>query len=306
MPTDRWTFTMVTPDAVVGGYLDFVLDRLRAYDLTVRACRLLELDYQRLGRMYAHRDDPPGYGGRRIELPPWVMTPLYAIAPAVVIVVEGDCARMLECKGKTRPEHAAPGTLRAAGENYVFNLVHCPDDAESARIELGYLVGAEDAAGLQRIATGQAGADDLVGVELLRLCLPAFSGWETLSFPVTANRLRCRVVQKLAVTRTGEPLEALRRARTALQEERARLIAEPSVPARFEIGRAADASIATVLATAAAGDATLASGLTALSRLHDLDGERDVPAIRSLAGAGIYLSEMEKVTLDAHAYTHWT
>ena len=65
-----WTFAMVTPDAMVGGYLRFVLDRLAAHDLEVRGARLIRLDWRRLGQMYLHREDPPPAGESEGELLP--------------------------------------------------------------------------------------------------------------------------------------------------------------------------------------------------------------------------------------------
>lgn len=314
MDGDHWTFTMVTPEAVVGGYLDLVLGCIQAQGFEIRACRLLALDYPRLGRMYSHRDEAPAYSGRRIELPPWVMTPLYSISPAVILVMRRDagdaCAAMLECKGATRPESAAPGTVRAAGENYVFNFVHCPDDPESAAVELATLVGARDAAGLRALASASGrGLESVVGVDPLRLCMPAFSGWQAISFPAVASRIRCRVAQRLAalVHSDTAAVALLREAQVDMVRERVQLDATPTVRGRFRIGQEVDRTSQPRLTAAAvaAGDTLTAAGLRALSALYDLDGPRDVAAIRAMGEGGVYLSELERVTLDAHSYTWW-
>ena len=297
-----WTFVLVTPDAVLGGYLDFVLERVSAAGLRVRACRVLALDYRMLGRMYAHRDDPPPYRPNRVSLPPFVMTPLYALAPAALVVLDGDCATMLACKGKTRPEEAGAGSIRHAGENYVFNLVHCPDDPESAAIELSYLVGAADAAGMPRVTGALA---PLVGARQLAACLPAFGGWAALSFPAVANRLRSRVVQQRAIAVQDDAAAVLRLqlVQAALDAEREALAAAASPVERLALAQATDAQVRVPLAEAAG--ASLAPGLAALGALYDIDGPRAPDAVKDLAAAGIYVAESEKVALDAHAYTYW-
>ena len=310
---ETWSFAMVTPDAVVGGYLDFVLERLAANGFEVRATRLLKLDYERLGRMYSHRDDPPVPTGDRIELPGSVMKPLYQLAPAVVLVVRraaGDaCAALLRTKGATRPDAAAPGTVREAGEHAIFNFMHCPDDAPSAAIELGYLVGVDEAAAL--CAAALAGESDpragLLGLDALRPGLPAFSGWEVLSFPLLANRLRWRLVQALATRAGDQDLETLHGARDGLVRERASLLAAPDVAARMRLAQAAHPALHGALRTAAvaAGEDVIGTGLDALAELYDLEGARELPPLLALEGRGIYLSELEKVALDAHRHAFW-
>lgn len=305
---------MVTPDAVVGGYLDFVVARLHAHGFEVRGCRLIALDYPRLARMYHHRDDPPPPSGSRMELPETVMTPLYRLSPACVLVVRkaGDaaCQDLLRCKGATRPEAAAPDTVRAAGEHIIFNFAHCPDDAPSATIELAYLVGAGDAAALQDAACATAAppTSPLNGLSQLRLCLPAFSGWEVLSFPSIASRIRCRVVQALALRLGADARGSLLEAQTLLTRERDALLGAASVADRLRLAQAAHPGIHAALTTAAraAGDAGLADGLAALAALYDLEGSRELAPVLALADQGIYLSELEKVALDAHRHAFWS
>lgn len=55
------------------------------------------------------------------------------------------CETMVRCKGATRPEAAALGTVRSLAENVVLNLVHCPDDPVRAARELSIVVGADAA-----------------------------------------------------------------------------------------------------------------------------------------------------------------
>lgn len=312
MRTDGWTFTLVTPDAVVGGHLAFVLDRLKAHGLAVGACRLLKLDWQMMGRVYTHLDNPPPSQGppEPHQLPGLVMSRLYELAPACALVLRGGedaCAAMLRCKGATHPVEAAAGTIRNAGEHATFNLVHCPDDEESAVIELAYLVGADDARGMRAIAAQSGPAGSLVDVAQLNECLPAFSGPEALAFPFIANRLQQRVVQLLAVRCRQElaAIDALRRAEQALRQQRAAL-QRPALPAeRLELARAARPGTFGALNDALErhGDPVLRLGIDALQRLYDASEPGTLEAIMGLTTRAVYLSELESVGLAAHAHT---
>ncbi len=296
---------MATPDAIAGGYLDFLLERLAAFGFEVRGCRLFELDWQRLARMYHHREDPPPSGAD--ELPQSVMTRLYRLAPAAVLVVAkpagSACADLLRCKGATRPAEADPGTVRHAGEHLIFNYLHCPDDPAAAALELGYLLGPAEAGAFMALADGPADPDlaALLGPAQLQQCLPAFSGREAIAFPMIANRLRCRVVARQAVRslldRTA--IARLREAHELLLAERALLGAAPTATARHAIAREAGVAIQAALAATAGGDRVLEDGLAALARLGDFADDLALEAVLALGGSGIYMSELEKVGLDA-------
>ncbi len=314
MPPASWTFALVTPDAMVGAYLDFVVERLHAHGFEVRGCRLIALEFPRMARMYHHSDDPPPPSGSRMELPGSVMDPLYRLAPGCVLVLRKEgataCQDLLRCKGATHPEAAAPDTIRAAGEHIIFNFLHCPDDAPSAAIELAYLVGPADATALRNAACAPDAppTTPLNGLGQLPLCLPAFMGWEALSFPLIANRLRCRVVQALALRHGGDALSSLLEAQALLARERSALVGSASVADRLRIAQAAHPGIHAALTTAtrASGDAVLTDGLAALAALYDLDGGRELAPILALAARGIYLSELEIVALDAHRHAFWS
>jgi nucleoside diphosphate kinase len=287
-----WTFAMITPDAMVGGYMRFVLDRLAAHGLEVRGARLIALDWHRLGQMYTHRDDPPPSKGAPGELPQRVMERLYRLAPAAVLALHGSPEAMLACKGATRPEQAAAGTVRAAGEHLIFNYAHCPDDAASAAIELAYLVGREDALALQARAEAAEPTGEPV-LDQLHMVVPAYAGWEAISFPMAANRLRCRAVQRRY---TPE-------AHRALFLERQALLAARGAADRLRVAQAANPTVhAAVLAAA---DPAWVPGLEALAALYEVNGPRDLAAIEALRGQGLYLSEQELVTLDAHGHAYF-
>lgn len=274
-----WTFAMVTPDAMVGGYLRFVLDRIAAHGLDVRAARLIRLDWRRLGQMYTHRDDPPPADG---ELPQRVMERLYRVAPATVLALRGTPEAMLACKGATRPHEAQVGTIRAAGEHPIFNLAHCPDDLASAPIELAYLVGPEQAALMQARAEATGPPPEPV-LDHLHMVQPAYQGWEAISFPMVANRLRSRVIQRHFDAHAYQVLFL----------ERQALLAARSAADRLRVGKAANATIQVAMPPD--------PGLEALAALYDGAGPDRVAAIEAL---DVYFTELELATVDAQAHAN--
>lgn len=295
---DAGTFTVATPDAVLGGRLDFVWERLAAHGFEVRAAVLVGLDFPRLSRMYAHQDDPPPMVGRT-QLPEAVMAPLYRYAPACVLAVHrpsGDAhAALLRCKGATRPEAAAPDSVRARGEHVTFNFQHAPDDPESAAIELGYLVGDRDAARLLEAARApEAPAwTGLCGLAALPFVLPAFAGPEALSFPFVTNRLRCRLVQRLAM----QGVRGLAPAWDALVRERELLAEAHDAAARLAVVRRWDP------AGLRGHDPAVDAALLAFAELLDPAGRRPY---RALLESGAFVSELEGVAIDAFRRALWS
>jgi nucleoside diphosphate kinase len=302
---DTWSFAILTPDAVVTDRLGELAAILRSHGFQLGACRLLELEWDRMGRMYTHSDVPPPSPAvePRGMLPAVVMKKIYGLTPAVVVVVthpEGDaCARLLRCKGATKPEEAAQGTVRALGENQILNLMHCPDDAPSAAIELAYLVGKVDAEGLVARTLAGDTALALSGPDQLSMCLPAFTGWEAVSFPMIANRLHSRVVQWLGAHAGAGAIAPLTRAHDALVRERTALRAIARSVERMAVAQAALPAIHQALTEASApGD--IRDGLERLAALYDVTDPSIVLPLPDFPAEAIYLSPLEAMALDAH------
>lgn len=293
---DTFTFCMLTPDGVLAEQREVLLSALETEGFALLGTRLLELDWLTLGRMYHHCDHPPTGSGQPFELPEAVLAPLYKLAPACVLVLRraagnaGDTISFI--KGATLPVEARPGSLRSGGEHGLFNFLHCPDCEADAAVELEYLLGREDAAGLRQ---GPAHA----GLESLREAWPAFQGPTALSFPHVGRRLRWRVVQHLAArgVELDEVVELLRAER---------LRSEGPSSARLEAARQAHPPLQEALLKAAAGHPGLAYGLEALGELYLPEGRRRLAPILRLRDYGVYLSELERVALEGYRNAHWS
>ena len=224
---DTWTYALVTPDGLVSGALPAVVELLERDGFEVVAALVLGLDLPTMARVYAVPSTTPrraGSGGA--PAPARLFECLYALGAACLLVLrreQGEAADAVNrCKGNTRPEAAVPGTVRHLGENLMLNLMHCPDDARAAEQELAILLGDADGGRLRELAsTGDGEIDDLVGLTALGPSLPATTGWEVLSFPAVANRVRRRALQRLALRSRSDPaaLAALRSAHGMLAEE---------------------------------------------------------------------------------------
>lgn len=310
---DDWTYVLVTPDGVAAGAVGLVLDRVLAHGLKPELCRPVGLEVKSMQTFYggspAFRIQDPGK--RDFEFSWDTHEALYALAPACLVTLTapgGDAVhRMLRCKGRTRPELAEPDSVRWLGENVVFNLVHCPDDLGSARRELELLVGADEARLLMAAPT-PLGPElaSVAGEAVLAASLPAAGDWESVSFPAIANRIRRRVVQRLAVLLAQDDavLQSLVRAQELLDAERGSLAAGTTSRMRLLTAISVNSAISTELAVAVAAldDEVLARGLDALSGLFELRAPRRPEAVLALADRGVYIGPLERVIVSCHAH----
>jgi hypothetical protein len=210
------------------------------------------------------------------------MERLYRVAPAAVLALRGAPEAMLACKGATRPHEAQAGTIRVAGEHLIFNFAHCPDDAASAPIELAYLVGREQAALMQARAEAEEASAEPV-LDHLHMVLPAYQGWEAISFPMVANRVRARAIQRRFDAHAYQVLFL----------ERQALLAARSPGDRLRVGKAANATIRAAMPAD--------PGLEALADLYEGAGPDRFAAIEAM---DVYFTELELATLDAQAHAN--
>lgn len=310
---DDWTYLLVTPDGVAAGAVGLVLDRVLAHGLNTNFCLTVGLDVASMQEFYggspSFRIQDPGK--RDFQFSWDTHEALYALAPACLVTLTasgGDAVgRMLRCKGRTRPELAEPDSVRWLGENVVFNLVHCPDDLGSARRELELLLGADEACLLMSAPTPlRPELASVAGEAALAASLPAAGDWESVSFPAIANRIRRRVVQRLAVLlgHDATVLRSLFRAQALLDAERGRLAAGTTSRMRLLTAISANSAICAELAAVvtALGDDVLTRGLDALSDLFDLRAPRRPEAVLALAHRGVYIGPLERVIVSCHAH----
>jgi nucleoside diphosphate kinase len=311
---DRWTYAMATPDALLAGALPMILKQLSACDLSPVACRILALSIEQMQLFYGTSEFLIHDPGQLDYKFPWGMhRELYALAPACIIMLRHDqgsaCERMMVCKGATRPEIAEPGTVRSMGENVIFNLIHCPDDADSARDELSILLGDEAdwlLSMIDRPFALDGSMSRLLGAEAMLECVPSFSGPEAVSFVFIANRVRGRLAQwlGLALREDAAAVRQLSRVMCELTLERQRLRSLSGSTDRLRAARSASSALHELLSGAARslGEPRVSAGIDALSALYDLRGIRDPGAIFALARYGIYLAPLERVIIESHCH----
>ncbi|MCQ1057032.1 nucleoside-diphosphate kinase [Photobacterium sp. ZSDE20] len=126
------TFSIVKPDAVKRNLIGAIYNRIEKAGLHVVAAKMIRMDADKAKGFYAEHEGKPFFDD---------LVAFMTSGPVMVQVLEGDNAvvRYRELMGKTNPEDAACGTLRA---DYALSLrhnsVHGADSPESAAREIAY------------------------------------------------------------------------------------------------------------------------------------------------------------------------
>ncbi|NGN97655.1 nucleoside-diphosphate kinase [Grimontia sp. S25] len=132
------TFSIVKPDAVKRNLIGAIYQRIEAAGLQIVAAKMLHLTKEQAQGFYAEHEGKPFYDG---------LVEFMTSGPVTVQVLEGENAitRYRELMGKTNPEEAACGTLRADfAESMRFNSVHGSDSPTSAEREIAYFFAADE------------------------------------------------------------------------------------------------------------------------------------------------------------------
>lgn len=125
------TFAMLKPDTVQRGLIGKVISRLEQKGFTICAMKLIQVTEELAARHYAVHEGKPFYDG----LVKYIMS-----SPVVALVLEAPdaIAQLRSVVGATRPNEAAPGTIRGDfGVDISNNLVHASDSPENAEFEIG-------------------------------------------------------------------------------------------------------------------------------------------------------------------------
>ncbi len=124
------TLILLKPDAVTKKICGKVIDKFESAGLTIRGCKMMNLDAAVLRDHYAHIADKPFYP----EVEKFMQS-----APVIALVLEGanSVALVRDMLGVTDSRKAAPGTLRAMfGVDMMVNVAHASDSPESAEAEV--------------------------------------------------------------------------------------------------------------------------------------------------------------------------
>jgi len=124
------TLVLVKPDGVQRQLVGRILSRYEDRGLKIVGLKLVGVDRALAERHYAVHRERPFFGG---------LVDFICSAPLVAAVLEGPnaIAVVRAANGATRPEQAAPGTIRGdLALETAQNLVHASDSAETAAAEL--------------------------------------------------------------------------------------------------------------------------------------------------------------------------
>ncbi|HHX8521144.1 TPA: nucleoside-diphosphate kinase [Vibrio diabolicus] len=126
------TFSIIKPDAVERNLIGEIYNRIEKAGLRIVAAKMVHLTEDQASGFYAEHEGKEFF-------PP--LKEFMTSGPIMVQVLEGEnaIARYRELMGKTNPEEAACGTLRA---DYALsmrhNSVHGSDSPESAASEIEF------------------------------------------------------------------------------------------------------------------------------------------------------------------------
>ena len=129
--SDR-TLVLVKPDGVQRGLIGEILMRFEKKGLRLVALKLLRLDSEMAGRLYAEHAEKPFFHD---------LSKFITSGPLVALVLEGpDVVRLVrQMMGATDPATAATGTIRGdLGLTVGMNIIHGSDSVERAREEIAF------------------------------------------------------------------------------------------------------------------------------------------------------------------------
>jgi nucleoside-diphosphate kinase len=125
------TLVLVKPDGVQRGLMGEIMARLERRGLRLVAARFQKMDRPLAERHYAVHKGKPFYAG---------LLDYITSAPVLAMVWEGPnaIAAVRQTMGATRPDAAAPGSIRHDfGLEVGRNLTHASDGPDTAREEIG-------------------------------------------------------------------------------------------------------------------------------------------------------------------------
>ncbi|GAM55954.1 nucleoside diphosphate kinase [Vibrio ishigakensis] len=126
------TFSIIKPDAVKRNLIGAIYQRIEAAGLRVVGAKMVHLNEEQASGFYAEHEGKPFFDA---------LKEFMTSGPIMVQVLEGEDAitRYRELMGKTNPEEAACGTIRA---DYALsmrhNSVHGSDSPASAAREIEF------------------------------------------------------------------------------------------------------------------------------------------------------------------------
>ena len=137
MSTER-TLSIIKPDAVGKNVIGKIISRFEENNLYLVAGKLVHLSDEMASGFYAEHEGKPFFND---------LKKFMTSGPVFVQVLEGENAvqKNRDLMGRTNPQEAAPGTIRADFANSIdANAVHGSDSVESAKREIEYFFNTEE------------------------------------------------------------------------------------------------------------------------------------------------------------------
>ncbi|MFA6366014.1 MAG: nucleoside-diphosphate kinase [Candidatus Hydrogenedentales bacterium] len=135
------TFTMLKPGILSRRIAGEIISRIERKGFDIVGMKLMRIPRALAGEHYAEHKEKAFFG----ELVDYICS-----GPVVAMVLEGDNAVALLRKlcGSTKPEEAAPGTIRGDFAMHTnLNIIHASDSPESARREINLFFKPEELIG---------------------------------------------------------------------------------------------------------------------------------------------------------------
>ena len=130
--TGNLTFGIIKPDAVRGGKIGSIIQRITDSGFKLRGMKLIHMTLKEAQEFYAVHSERPFFGE---------LTEFMSSAPCVVLALEkaGAVKAWRDLMGATDPAKADEGTLRKEFATSIGeNAVHGSDSEENARTEIAY------------------------------------------------------------------------------------------------------------------------------------------------------------------------
>lgn len=132
------SFVMVKPDGVQRQLIGEILARFERKGFRLAGAKFMNVSVALAKKHYAEHEGKPFFG----ELVDFITS-----GPVFAMAIEGDnCIGMIRTMvGATKPEDAAPGSIRGDYVSYMGkNIIHASDSAESAKRELALWFGDDE------------------------------------------------------------------------------------------------------------------------------------------------------------------
>ena len=148
------TLVLLKPDAVQRALVGQIIGRFESKGLKIVGMRLLHADEPLARRHYAVHEGKPFFDA---------LLAFITSSPLVALALEGEnvISRVRTIVGATRPDEAAPGSIRGDySSDTTMNLIHASDAPDTAAAELDAFFAAADLVDYRRCDEPWRGVSD--------------------------------------------------------------------------------------------------------------------------------------------------